>query len=92
MALNTKLETRKVVENRLRPAVEDLFLSPAVVKKISEEPIDDAWFTALEELDKRSAALLSKDGKHTKAIEDLRPLLENLEKKVYRSALSKEVY
>jgi hypothetical protein len=88
-ALNTKLENRKVVEKLLGPSVEDLSLSPAVVRKIAEGPIDEAWVRALAELEKRSKALEAKqqDQQKLKALEDLKPLMENLNNKVctYRS-------
>src|ERR1700712_2840245 len=56
-SLNTKLENRRVVEKLLGPAVEDLSLSPEIIRKISEGPIDEAWIRALAELEKRSKAV-----------------------------------
>jgi hypothetical protein len=83
-ALNAKLENRKVVEKLLGPSVEDLSLSPAVVRKIAEGPIDDAWIRALAEFEKRSKALETKqkDEQKLKALDDLKPLMENLNNKV----------
>ena len=82
-ALNTKMENRKRVEKILGPAVEDITLSPIIVKKITEGPIDEAWVKALDEIEKRSRAIdgKSKDGNKIQAAEDLRPLLENLTNK-----------
>jgi hypothetical protein len=83
-ALNTKLENRKVVEKLLGPAVEDISISPAVVKRISEGPIDDNFLRALGELEKRSKSINSKakDNTHIKALEDVKPMLDDLTNKV----------
>ena len=83
-ALNTKLENRKVVEKLLGPAVEEVSISPAVVRTISEGPIDESWLKSLHELEKRSRAIDSKmDGPITiRAVTDIKPLLNNLINKV----------
>ncbi|KAF2456108.1 Sac2 family-domain-containing protein [Lineolata rhizophorae] len=82
-ALNTKLENRKVVEKLLGPAVEDVGVAPAVVYKIAEGPIDDSWPVALLELEKKVKAIEAKEKERNeiKAIDDLKPLLENLTNK-----------
>lgn len=79
-ALNTKLDNRKVVEKLLGPAVEDISISPAVVRKISEGPIDDGFLKALSELEKRSKTInaRSKEQNNAKALGDVKPLLEDL--------------
>ncbi len=78
--LNTKLENRKTVEKLLGPAVEEISIAPAVVKKISEGPIDHHWVKALEDLERRSRTIDNKikgpDG--ILAASDLQPLLEDL--------------
>ena len=83
-ALNTKLDNRKVVEKLLGPAVEDISISPAVVRKISEGPIDDGFLKALSELEKRSKTInaKSKEQNNAKALRDVKPLLEDLINKV----------
>ncbi|KAI9816203.1 MAG: hypothetical protein M1827_001804 [Pycnora praestabilis] len=82
-ALNTKLENRKTVEKLLGPAIEEISISPAVVRKISEGPIDEQWIKALEEVDKRSKAIEAKSRSQNKvrAVKDVEPLLENLTNK-----------
>ena len=84
MAMNSKLENRRVVEKLPGPAVEDISLSPAVVKKISEEQIDESWVKALAELEKRCKVIeaRAKEDKKMKAIHDLKPLLDDLIAKV----------
>ncbi|TLD38826.1 Apoptosis-inducing factor 1 [Venturia nashicola] len=79
-AMNTKLENRRVVEKLLGPSVEDLSLSPAVVRTISEGPIDESWAKALGDLEKRKKLIESRqqDRQKLKALDDLKPLLENL--------------
>ena len=83
-ALNTKLENRRVVEKLLGPSVEDLSLSPAVVRTISEGPIDESWVKALGDLEKRTKLIESRqqDQQSLKALDDLKPLLENLNNRV----------
>lgn len=83
-ALNVRLENRKAVEAILGPIVEEISLSPAVVRKIVEGPIDEAWVRALAEVEKRSKAIdaKSKEQRNIKGINDLKPLLENLIHKV----------
>ncbi|KAF2198111.1 Sac2 family protein [Delitschia confertaspora ATCC 74209] len=83
IALNTKLENRKVVEKLLGPAVEDISVSPAVVKRIAEGPIDDVFVKALSELEKRSKTINTKfkDQPNVKAIQDIKPLIEDLTNK-----------
>jgi predicted nucleic acid-binding Zn-ribbon protein len=86
-ALSIRLENRKVVENGLGPIVEEISISPAVVRKIVEGTIDEAWVRALAEVEKRSKAMDAKirESRKIKGISDLRPLLENLIKKVNNS-------
>ena len=78
--LNTRLDNRKTVEKLLGPAIEDFSISPAVVRRISEGPIDDAWVLALAEVERRSSAVEAKleAQPDLKALEDIKPLLENL--------------
>ena len=72
------------MEKLLGPAVEELSLSPEVVRKISDGPIDEGWVRALAELDKRSKAVQAKakEPKKLKALEDPLPLLEDLRNRV----------
>ncbi|RMZ70097.1 Vps52 Sac2 family [Pyrenophora seminiperda CCB06] len=80
IALNTKLENRKVVEKLLGPAVEDISISPAVVRKIAEGPVDEAFVAALAEIEKRSKTVNDKARNHPEliAIQDVKPLLDDL--------------
>ncbi|KAJ4289007.1 Vacuolar protein sorting-associated protein 52 [Kalmusia sp. IMI 367209] len=80
VALNTKLENRKVVEKILGPAVEDISISPAVVRKIAEGPVDEGFLRALSDLEKRSKTVASKSSSQTdlKALSDIKPLLTDL--------------
>ena len=73
-----------MVENSLGPIVEEISVSPQVVKKIVDGVIDETWVRALAEVEKRSKAMNSKseEQKHIKAVSDLKPLLENLIGKV----------
>jgi chromosome segregation ATPase len=91
-ARSTALSVR--LENGLGPIVEEISISPAVVRKIVEGPIDEAWVRALAEVEKRSKAIdaKSKEHRNIKGMGDLKPLLENLVKKVRHSNLLKGIY
>jgi vacuolar protein sorting-associated protein 52 len=79
--LNAKLENRRKVEKLLGPAVEEISISPVTVRTISEGPVDENWIRALSELESRSATIAKKESGSIKAIEDVKPLLENLKAK-----------
>ena len=87
MALNTKLENRKVVDKLLGPAVEEISISPVTVGTISEGQIDENWLKALSELEKRSKVVENKiRGSATiRAAKDIKPLLDDLIAKVITS-------
>ena len=83
-AMNTRLENRKTVEKLLGPAVEEISISPAVIRTISEEPIDEKWLKALSELDKKFDLINGKfkEPATIKAVTDIKPLLDDLTNKV----------
>ena len=82
--LNTRLENRKVIEQLLGPAVEEILIPPPIFKTLSQGPIDQTWVEALSALEKKSTLIEAKlkraDG--LRAAEDLKPLLEKLTQKV----------
>ncbi|KAL4866297.1 hypothetical protein BDV12DRAFT_210639 [Aspergillus spectabilis] len=81
--LNAMLGNRRNVEQLLGPAVEEISISPATVRMIAEGPIDERWVKALNEFETRTASIEAKiaSSSSTKAIDDVRPLLEDLKKK-----------
>ncbi|EKG14106.1 Vps52/Sac2 [Macrophomina phaseolina MS6] len=83
LSLTTKLENRKVVEKLLGPAVEEISISPAVVRRIADGPVDEGFSKALQELEKRSKAVDAKSNEdsNVKALSDLKPLLVDLTNK-----------
>lgn len=80
--LNAKLENRRNVERLLGPAVEEISISPKTVRIISEEPINENWVKALNEVEARSASIEKSAGSSVKAVEDVNPLLVALKHKV----------
>ncbi|KXJ92344.1 Sac2 family-domain-containing protein [Microdochium bolleyi] len=79
-ALNVRLENRRAVEKALGPVVDEISVSPVVVSKIVDGPIDDTWVKVLSEVDRRAAAY-EKAGTATersRGFQDLGPLLEKL--------------
>lgn len=88
-ALNVRLENRQKVEKGLGPVVEELSVSPLVVSKIVDGPIDEAWVKVLAEVEKRSEAY-KKNAKQqqqgqSRALTDMGPLLDKLTSKVTRT-------
>ncbi|KAL4741897.1 Sac2 family-domain-containing protein [Aspergillus similis] len=81
--LNAMLENRRNVEQLLGPAVEEISISPAAVRMIAEGPIDENWVKSLNEIETRTASIEAKiaSSSSTKAIDDVRPLLEDVKKK-----------
>ncbi|OAL26164.1 hypothetical protein AYO20_10217 [Fonsecaea nubica] len=81
--LNAKLDNRRNVEKRLGPAVEEISLSPFTVKSIAEGPMDETFVKALKEVEARSFIIEAKEDKaeQVKALQDLKPLLEDLKAK-----------
>lgn len=78
-ALSVRLENRKTVEKGLGPIVEEITVSPAVVRKIAEGAVDEAWVRALAELEKRFKSLEARSrDKNIRGVADLKPLLEHL--------------
>ena len=81
--LNAKLDNRRNVEKMLGPAVEEVSLSPFTVRSIAEGPIDEAFLKALNEVEARSLIIEAKEKKseEVKALQDMKPLLEDLKAK-----------
>ena len=71
------------MEGLLGPVIERISIPPAVVRKIAEGPIDDAWVECLEDLQRYSKAFEQKqDSENIMAIQDVTPLLTDLSDKV----------
>jgi vacuolar protein sorting-associated protein 52 len=81
--LNARLDNRRNVEKLLGPAVEDVSLSPVTVRSIAEGPIDETFVKAVHEVEARSLSIEAKENKteQVKALQDLKPLLEDLKSK-----------
>ena len=78
--LNAQLDNRRKVEKLLGPAVEDVSISPHTVRAIAGGPIDETFAKALTEIEARSLTVNNKNVEigHTKAAEDVTPLLQDL--------------
>lgn len=92
-ALNVRLENRQKVEKGLGPIVEELSVSPLVVSKIADGPIDEQWIKVLAEVEKRCDAYkkTAKQQSQSKALADMGPLLEKLTLKVRKTRNSKTI-
>ena len=82
--LNTKLENRKIVERLLGPTLENITISPAVVRRLTQDPIDSDWVAALEILEQRSFTISRrlKESDQILAASDLLPLMGDLTNRV----------
>lgn len=80
-SLNSKLDNRQRVEKLLGPIVERMALSPHVVKKIADGPIDQVWIKSLEDLQKRAKTIQSDSNHNTKVFDDINPMIEQLSDK-----------
>jgi hypothetical protein len=82
--MNSRLENRRVVEKLLGPAVEEMTISPEIIKQIVDAPIDEAWIRALGELDRKSKVVQSKvtEPRKIKALNDILPIMQSLINKV----------
>ncbi|POS85525.1 hypothetical protein EPUL_001193, partial [Erysiphe pulchra] len=78
--LSISLDNRKNVEQILGPIVEEISIPPAIIKKIVDGPINEAWVKSLAEVEKKSKSLdlKTKDRWNIKGIINLKPLLESL--------------
>ena len=83
LELNAQLDIRRKVEKLLGPAIEEVTVSPQTVKTISEGPVDDNWIRALNEIENCSATIeaMEKSAEANKALEDVKPLLNDLKSK-----------
>ncbi|PUU79055.1 Sac2 family-domain-containing protein [Tuber borchii] len=79
--LNKRLENRRGVEKLLGPVVEDVALSPNVVKRIIDGDVNDIWVRSLQEVDSKMKAIAALDATKVKATKDVKPELERLEHK-----------
>lgn len=62
--------------------VEDVALSPNVVKRIIDGDVNDSWVRSLQEVDSKMKAIAALDAIKVKATKDVKPELERLEHKV----------
>ena len=81
--LNAKVDTRRNVEKLLGPIVEQIGLSRVVVRAIVDGPVDEEFVKALKEVESRSSTIAAKlsEPEPVKALEDVRPLLDDLKAK-----------
>lgn len=62
--------------------MEDIALSPRVIRKIVEGEVNDSWVKALKEADRKMKAIEVLDATKVKAAQDVKPELERLTHKV----------
>jgi vacuolar protein sorting-associated protein 52 len=72
------------VEKIIGPVVEDVALSPHVVRRIVEGDVNDNWVRCLQEVDQKMKAIAALDPEKVKAIQDVKPELERLTHKAWQ--------
>ncbi|CAJ0764704.1 23324_t:CDS:10 [Entrophospora sp. SA101] len=77
-SMNIQLKNRTVLENSLNNILEGIIIPPPMVKKITEDEIDEIWLAYLTELNKKMSYVKQKQGKNIKALKDVGPELEKL--------------
>ncbi|KAF2861600.1 Vps52-domain-containing protein [Piedraia hortae CBS 480.64] len=80
IALDQKLDNLRAVDKALGPEIECLHTPPHIIRKLTEDNVDDSWVRALDELDRRSRTIESrlKERKNIKAAEDVQPLIDKI--------------
>nr|CAG8471267.1 245_t:CDS:10 [Entrophospora candida] len=66
------------IKNSLNNILEGIIIPPPMVKKITEDEIDEIWLAYLTELNKKMSYVKQKQGKNIKALKDVGPELEKL--------------
>lgn len=70
------------MEKILGPVVEDVALSPSVIRRIVEGEVNDSWVKALKEADRKMKSIEALDPSKVKATQDVKPELGRLTHKV----------
>ncbi|GAO45919.1 Vps52/Sac2 [Saitoella complicata NRRL Y-17804] len=81
LAINNQLDNRKAVETLVGPAVEGIVLSPAVIRRITDGEVNDAWLDALMELDQKTAELATHSPQEIKAFEEVATQMKKLKQR-----------
>ena len=77
-----KATNRKAVETHLGPIVDDIILSPTIIKRICDGEINDQWVKSLVEFDSKFLPLLEYEKRGIQAVEDIKPQFELLKTRV----------
>ncbi|CAG8727501.1 11008_t:CDS:10, partial [Acaulospora morrowiae] len=88
-SMRIKLKNRTAVENNLNDVLEGVVIPPPMIKKITEDEVDEAWLAYLTELNKKMTYVKQNQNKNIKAIKDVGPELEKLRLKACVKAAEK---
>ncbi|RHZ76011.1 hypothetical protein Glove_208g104 [Diversispora epigaea] len=77
-SMNIKLKNRTAVEKKLDNVLEGIVIPPLMIKKITEDEVDESWLAYLTELNKKMTYVKYNQNKNLKAIKDVGPELEKL--------------
>ncbi|KAI8073158.1 Sac2 family-domain-containing protein [Gongronella butleri] len=76
--MNIRLRNRKAVESRLGRVLQGMVIPPYVIKKISEDDVDEVWLQYILGINKQMRFVKANQQKPIKALRNVGPELERL--------------
>ncbi|KAI8091254.1 Sac2 family-domain-containing protein [Gilbertella persicaria] len=76
--MSIKLKNRKTVESRLGKALQGMVIPPYVIKKITEDDVDEVWLEYLLMINKQMRFVKANQHRPIKALRNVGPELEKL--------------
>ncbi|ORX50460.1 Vps52-domain-containing protein [Hesseltinella vesiculosa] len=76
--MNIRLRNRKVVESRLTRVLQGMVIPPYVIKKISEDEVDEVWMQYVLGINKQMRFVKANQQKPIKALRNVGPEMERL--------------
>ncbi|KAG0872173.1 hypothetical protein G6F16_005361 [Rhizopus arrhizus] len=76
--MNLKLKNRKTLESRLGKALQGMVIPPYMIKKITEEEVDEVWLEYLTTINKQMRFIKANQNRPIKSLQNVGPELEKL--------------
>ncbi|RCH82501.1 hypothetical protein CU097_004256, partial [Rhizopus azygosporus] len=76
--MNVKLKNRKTLEARLGKALQGMVIPPYMIRKITEEEVDETWLEYLTTINKQMRFIKANQHRPIKALQNVGPELEKL--------------
>ncbi|KAG0016183.1 Vacuolar protein sorting-associated protein 52 [Podila clonocystis] len=78
VSMSIQLKNRMTIENQLNCLLEDVVVTPQLIRKIYDGEVDDTWLAATADLNSRMHHAKSRQGRHIRALKEVGPELERL--------------